>query len=53
MTKVLDHHTITLKNEIFTFALIFDIPAEFEVGGGFSGPEDPRIIIEGSKMPSL
>jgi 2'-5' RNA ligase len=42
-----DNHTITWKNEIFTFALIFDIPAEFEAGGSFSGPEDPRIIIEG------
>ena len=29
-----------------TFPLIFDVAADYDLGGDFYGPKDPRIILE-------
>lgn len=42
----LNGYNLTWKNKTMIFPTIFDVPAEFEEGGSFYGPEDPRIIIE-------
>ncbi|KAI0976657.1 hypothetical protein F4678DRAFT_414023 [Xylaria arbuscula] len=40
------NYTIHWKGRDVKFPTIFRVPAPFEMGGGFYGPEDPRIIIE-------
>ncbi|EHY56961.1 Beta-mannosyltransferase 1 [Exophiala dermatitidis] len=42
----LKNYTISWRGTDMTFPLTFNIPAPYEEGGGFYGPEDPRIIIE-------
>lgn len=43
----LDQHTITWKDKIIMFPLVYDVGLDdFEKGGKFYGPEDPRVIIE-------
>ncbi|EXJ83698.1 hypothetical protein A1O1_07322 [Capronia coronata CBS 617.96] len=42
----LKNHTIQWHGNDITFPTVFNVPAPYEVGGGFYGPEDPRIIIE-------
>lgn len=44
--KALDNYTMQWQGETFMFPRIFDVPTPYEVGGGFYGPEDPRIVIE-------
>lgn len=44
--KELKNHTIRWHGDDITFPTVFTIPAPYEKGGGFYGPEDPRIIIE-------
>lgn len=39
-------YVVEWQGETISFPRIFDIPAPYVVGGGFYGPEDPRIIIE-------
>lgn len=40
------NYTINWQGTETTFPTIFEIPAPYEQGGSFYGPEDPRIIIE-------
>ncbi|KAJ9493886.1 Beta-mannosyltransferase 1 [Exophiala xenobiotica] len=42
----LKNHTIHWHGDEITFPTVFTIPAPYIAGGGFYGPEDPRIIIE-------
>ncbi|KIW20595.1 hypothetical protein PV08_01170 [Exophiala spinifera] len=42
----LKNHTIHWHGDEVVFPVVFTIPAPYNVGGGFYGPEDPRIIIE-------
>ncbi|KAJ9620370.1 Beta-mannosyltransferase 1 [Knufia peltigerae] len=42
----LKNHTIQWHGDEIVFPTVFTIPAPYNVGGGFYGPEDPRIIIE-------
>lgn len=44
--KELRDYDIHWQGETIRFPRILDIPAPFVVGGGFYGPEDPRVIIE-------
>lgn len=44
--KALDNYTMQWQGETFTFPRIFDVPTPYEIGGGFYGPEDPRIVVE-------
>ncbi|KAI0426885.1 hypothetical protein F5Y09DRAFT_317730 [Xylaria sp. FL1042] len=40
------NYTLNWQGIYITFPTIFDVPTPYEVGGGFYGPEDPRLIIE-------
>ncbi|EXJ87576.1 hypothetical protein A1O3_04536 [Capronia epimyces CBS 606.96] len=42
----LKNYTISWRGADIVFPTVFNVPAPYEVGGGFYGPEDPRIIIE-------
>ncbi|KAK5088430.1 Beta-mannosyltransferase 1 [Lithohypha guttulata] len=42
----LDNFTISWQGESIVFPRVLDVEAEYEIGGGFYGPEDPRVIIE-------
>jgi beta-1,2-mannosyltransferase len=42
----LDGHSIQWGGQTFTFPTIFNVDADYDRGGIFYGPEDPRIIIE-------
>jgi beta-1,2-mannosyltransferase len=42
----LENYALAWGEKTFTFPLVFPIPVVYEAGGGFYGPEDPRIIIE-------
>ncbi|PIA90591.1 Beta-mannosyltransferase 1 [Cercospora beticola] len=44
--KELKGYVIRWQDERIVFPRIFDIPIPYFIGGGFYGPEDPRIIIE-------
>lgn len=39
-------YTIEWYGEKLVFLRTFDIPTQYKQGGGFYGPEDPRIIVE-------
>lgn len=42
----LDKHTIKWQGNEITFPMVHEVGADYEKGGCFYGPEDPRIIIE-------
>lgn len=42
----LNNHTISWNGTEFTYPLLYNISTDFEPGGSFYGPEDPRIIME-------
>lgn len=42
----LKNYTIKWQGDEITFPTVFNVPAPYNVGEGFFGPEDPRIIIE-------
>lgn len=44
--RQLHNYNISWQGETIVFPRILDIPAFYQVGGGFYGPEDPRIILE-------
>ncbi|KAK4986579.1 Beta-mannosyltransferase 1 [Elasticomyces elasticus] len=44
--NLLQNHTIFWHEEYITFPRILDIPTPYVKGGGFFGPEDPRVILE-------
>ncbi|KIW12575.1 hypothetical protein PV08_09852 [Exophiala spinifera] len=42
----LENYNITWGDKQINFPRVFDIPAQWEVGGTLYGPEDPRVILE-------
>lgn len=40
------NHTLTWGEVQITFPLVFDVPAPWEAGKSYFGPEDPRVILE-------
>lgn len=44
--KELEGHTLNWNGNDMSFPAILDIPTPWEKGGGFFGPEDPRVILE-------
>jgi beta-1,2-mannosyltransferase len=51
--KEMHNYTIEWQGEKISFPRIFDIPTAYGEGGGFYGPEDPRVIIEQGKFDGI
>lgn len=45
----LENYTLRWKGEDFMFPTIFSVASDYETGGGFYGPEDPRVVLEEGK----